>query len=116
MSATGNAQANTIFGNIFHNVLNGGGGADVLSGLGGNDTFVFQARLAHGDSVYEFAGNGAGAGDVLRFVGYGTVAEGATFHQLTATTWEIGSADGTVHDIITLVGGPTVDFSDLVFV
>ena len=116
VNGTGNAQNNTIFGNANNNTLNGGAGADALSGLGGNDTFVFQAGQAHGDSVYEFNGNGAGAGDVLRFEGYGTIAQGATFHQLTATTWEIASADGLTHDIITLVGAPTVDFSDLLFV
>jgi Ca2+-binding RTX toxin-like protein len=113
---TGNAQSNTIFGNGNDNVLNGGAGADALSGLGGNDTFVFQAGQAHGDSVYEFNGNGAAAGDLLQFVGYGTIAQGATFHQLTATEWEIGSADGLHHDIITLVDGPAVDASDFVFV
>jgi len=113
---TGNAQANTIFGNGGDNVLNGAGGSDALSGLGGNDTFVFKAGEAHGDVVYEFNGNGGGIGDVLQFVGYGTIAQGATFHQLTSTVWEIGSADGTVRDIITLVGAPTIDASDFVFV
>lgn len=113
---TGNAQANTIFGNQYDNILNGAAGADSLSGLGGNDTFVFQAGQADADAVYEFNGNGAGVGDVLQFTGYGTIAQGATFRQLTATSWEIGSADGTVHDIITLVGAPTVDASDFVFV
>jgi Ca2+-binding RTX toxin-like protein len=113
---TGNAQANTIFGNQFDNILNGAGGSDVLSGLGGNDTFVLKAGEAHGDTVYEFNGNGAGVGDVLQFDGYGTIAQGATFRQLTATVWEIGSADGTVRDLITLVGSPTIDASDFVFV
>jgi Ca2+-binding RTX toxin-like protein len=53
---TGNAQNNTIFGNINDNVLNGSDGADSLSGLGGNDTFVFLAGQAHGDVVFEFNG------------------------------------------------------------
>lgn len=113
---TGNFYGNTIYGNSNDNVLDGGGGADALSGLGGNDTFVFHAGQANGDSVYEFEGNGAAAGDVLQFVGYGTIAQGATFHQLTATAWEIGSADGTIHDVITLVGGPAVHATDFIFV
>ncbi len=71
---------------------------------------------AYGDVIYEFQGNGAAAGDVLRFEGYGSIAEGATFRQLTATEWEIASADGLTRDIITLVGGPTVDASDFLFV
>ena len=91
---TGNAEDNMIFGNAPDNDLNGGGGADQLKGLGGNDTFIFQAGQANGDTVYEFDGNGAGAGDVLQFKGYGTLAQGATFAQLTATEWLITSANG----------------------
>jgi Ca2+-binding RTX toxin-like protein len=113
--ATGNAQANTIYGNVNDNVLEGGGGADALSGLGGNDNFVFRPNDANGDTVYEFEGNGAGVGDFMYFIGYGTAAEGATFVQLTATTWQINSADGTIHDVITISGGP-VDSGDFVFI
>ena len=113
---TGNAQANTVFGNQFDNILNGAGGSDSLSGLGGNDTFVLKAGEAHGDVIYEFNGNGGGVGDVLQFSGYGTIAQGATFRQLTSTVWEIGSADGTARDLITLVGAPTIDASDFAFV
>jgi Ca2+-binding RTX toxin-like protein len=116
VSATGNAQSNTVFGNAGNNILNGGGSSDSLSGLGGNDTFVFQAGQANGDVVYEFAGNGASAGDVLQFQGYGTLAQGATFQQATATEWLITSADGLTQEVITLVGAPTIDASDFVFV
>jgi Ca2+-binding RTX toxin-like protein len=112
----GNAQANTITGNLNDNLLNGAAGADTLTGLAGNDNFVFNAGEGNGDVVTDFAGNGAATGDTLIFVGYGSIAEGATFHQLTATTWEIGSADGTIHDVITLNGGPGVDFTDFAFV
>jgi Ca2+-binding RTX toxin-like protein len=111
----GNSQANAIFGNVNDNILDGGGGADQLNGLGGNDTFIFRAGEANGDTLYEFNGNGAGVGDVIYFEGYGTAAEGATFIQLTATTWQINSADGTIHDVITLADGPTVDASDVTF-
>lgn len=112
---TGNAQNNTVFGNAFDNVLDGGAGADTLSGLGGNDGFVFHAGEGNGDTVYEFEGNGAAVGDFLYFVGYGTAAQGATFVQLTATSWQINSADGLTHDVITFVGGPTIDASDFGF-
>jgi Ca2+-binding RTX toxin-like protein len=114
---TGNAQSNTIYGNAHDNWLNGGGGSDALSGLGGNDTFIFQAGQANGDVVYEFAGNGAAVGDKLRFEGYGTLAEGATFHQLTATVWQITSADGAISEVITLAAGAVIDTTtDLMFV
>jgi len=113
---TGNGLANTIGGNVFDNVLDGGGGADVLWGFGGNDTFVFNAGQANGDSVMDFDGNGAGAGDVLMFVGYGTAAQGATFVQLTDTDWQINSANGLIHETITLAGAPTIHASDFMFV
>jgi Ca2+-binding RTX toxin-like protein len=113
---TGNALNNTIYGNAGNNVLNGRAGIDELSGLGGNDTFVFQAGEANGDSVYEFAGNGAATGDVLQFVGYGTAAQGATLTFLSGDAWRITSADGTIQETIHLIGAPTIDASDYVFV
>jgi Ca2+-binding RTX toxin-like protein len=113
VSGTGNAQSNTIFGNAQDNELDGGGSSDSLSGLGGNDTFVFKAGQANGDVVFEFAGNGAGVGDSLKFVGYGP---GATFTQQTATEWFITSADGSIQEVITLVGAPSIDATDYVFV
>src|SRR5262249_46215309 len=114
--AFGNMYSNTIVGNGNDNVLDGGGGSDALYGLGGNDTFIFQAGEANGDIIVDFNGNGAAAGDVLELRGYGTAAEGATFVQLTATTWQINSADGLTHDVITLVGAPTVHATDFAFV
>jgi hypothetical protein len=50
---------------------------------------------------------------VLRFSGYGP---GATFTQASATEWLITSGDGTIEEIITLVGAPAVDASDYMFV
>lgn len=116
-TAIGNNLSNTITGNELDNVLNGGGGADTLDGAIGLDTFVFQRGEAHGDRVHNFLGNGAGAGDVLRFHGYGTVAEGATFRQLTATEWQITSSDGLIQETITFVGGYSLETTtDLIFV
>lgn len=88
-----------------------GGGSDALAGLGGNDTFMFQASQAGGDVVYDFHGNGAGVGDTLQFFGYGA---GATFIQVTATQWTIASADGSLSETITFVGGPAIDATDYV--
>jgi Ca2+-binding RTX toxin-like protein len=113
---TGNAQANTIYGNTGDNVLNGAGGADALNGLGGNDNFVFHVGEANGDTVYDFEGNGAGVGDFIYFIGYGTVAQGATFQQLNATQWQVNSADGLLHETITFIGGTGPDASDFVLI
>jgi Ca2+-binding RTX toxin-like protein len=108
-SATGNNLANTIVGNMYDNIIDGGALNDNLSGGAGNDTFVFRAGEANGDAVYDFTGNGAAAGDVLEFEGYGP---GATFQQLTATEWRISSADGSIQDTIVLIGAPALDASD----
>ena len=54
---------NAMFGNSGNNTLDGQGGADILTGNAGDDTFVFNVGQANGDTVVDFAGNGAGAGD-----------------------------------------------------
>jgi Ca2+-binding RTX toxin-like protein len=113
---TGNAQDNKIYGNTANNVLDGGDGVDQLNGLGGSDTFVFKAGEANGDSIYEFDGNGAGNGDVLQLVGYGTAAEGATIVWVSGDSWLITSDDGSIQETIHIIGSPNLDASDYVFV
>src|SRR5262249_16910995 len=113
LSGTGNGQANNIFGNSGNNVLNGGGAADVLTGNAGNDTFVFAAGQGNGDTVVDFAGNGAAAGDSLLFVGYGA---GATFTNIDTTHWQVNYNSGASHEIITLMNGAAIDASDVLFV
>ena len=82
-------------------------GADMLMGNAGNDTFVFTAGQANGDTIFDFAGNGAGAGDTLSFVGFGTAGDGATFTQIGATNqWTIHSGLGGPDEIITLATAP----------
>ena len=117
LQATETAACNAIFGNSGNNTLDGGGGADVLIGGAGNDTFVFHAGQANGDTIIDFAGNDAGVGDTLSFVGFGTAAAGATFTQIGATNqWTIHSGLGGPDDIITLGNGATVAASDYLFV
>jgi trimeric autotransporter adhesin len=113
LSGTGNALANSIYGNAGNNTLNGGGAADLLTGNDGNDTFVFNGGQGNGDSVVDFAGNGAAAGDALQFVGYGA---GATFTNVDATHWQVNYNGGTAHDVITFMNGATIDASDFMFV
>ena len=99
LSGTGNTLDNKLFGNTGDNTLNGGVGADRLTGGAGNDTFVFNALQANGDTIIDFDGQGAGAGDMLSFVGFGTAAQGATFTQIGVTDqWTIHSG----------LGGPTI--------
>jgi Ca2+-binding RTX toxin-like protein len=113
----GYGGADTLDGGDGNDTLYGMDGADTLKGGNGNDTFVFKAGQANGDFVHEFAGNGAAAGDVLKFQGYGTVAEGATFRQLTATEWQITSANGLIQEVINVTAGSSIDTTtDLIFV
>jgi serralysin len=112
----GNGGMDTLRGGAGADVLNGGAGADSLGGGDGNDLFVFVAGEANGDVITDFAGNGASAGDSLRFQGYGTAAEGARLVRLDATHWQINSADGLIHDSITLANGTGIHVSDYLFV
>ena len=109
---TGNALANSIFGNSGNNTLDGQGGADILTGNAGNDTFVFNVGQANGDTVVDFAGNGAGAGNSLHFVGYGA---GASFTNIDATHWQVNYNGGASHDVITFINGAAIDASDFLF-
>jgi hypothetical protein len=83
----------------------------------GNDTFLFTAGQANGDTVVDFAGNGAAAGDSFTFAGFGTAAQGATFTQIIAPNqWVIHSGLGGADETITLLNGASVDASDVLFV
>ena len=116
INGTGNALANSIFGNSGNNTLDGGGGADRLTGNAGNDTFVFHAGQASGDTVIDFAGNGAAAGDSFSFIGFGTAGQGATFTQIGATNqWQIHSGLDAHNEVITLSNSATVHPSDFLF-
>ena len=113
LGGTGNALANGIHGNSGNNTLDGQGAADVLTGDDGNDTFVFNIGQGNGDTVVDFAGNGAAAGDSLRFVGYGV---GATFTNIDLTHWQVNYNGGASHDVITFMNGALIEATDYVFV
>lgn len=97
-------------------MLDGGAGADVLSGGAGNDTFAFVAGQAHRDTLTDFAGNGALAGDRLVFQGYGTAAQGASVTVINAGTWSINSFDGATHDTLYVSNAATLHVSDYSFI
>jgi Ca2+-binding RTX toxin-like protein len=115
-NATGSSNNDFLYGDANANVLDGGPGTDSLSGGAGNDSFVFHKGEANGDTIMDFNGNGAAAGDQLRFTGYGTAAQGATLTSIDATHWSINSADGLVHDTITLANGASIHASDYFFI
>jgi len=110
--ASGNSLANSLFGDSSDNVLDGQGSTDTLTGNAGNDTFVFNVGQGAGDTVVDFAGNGAAAGDALQFVGYGA---GATFTQNDVTHWQVNYNGGASHEVITFMNGASIDPTDFVF-
>ena len=109
----GNGLANSLFGNSGNNTLDGQGGADILTGNAGNDTFIFSVGQGNGDTVVDFAGNGAAAGDSLLFVGYGP---GANFTNIDATHWQVNYNGGASHDVITFSNAAAIDVTDFLFV
>ncbi|HSW11806.1 MAG TPA: calcium-binding protein [Solimonas sp.] len=115
INGIGNSINNTITGNDGNNQLNGKGGLDSLTGNLGNDTFIFNAGQAAGDVITDFFGNAAAAADSLRFIGYGTVAQGATFVQLNATQWQINSFDNAIQEVINFSNSAAIHTSDFVF-
>ena len=107
----GGAGNDTIHGGAGKDTINGGPGTDTLWGDAGNDTFVFRAHEANGDVLADFAGNGKRAGDSIDFFDYGA----GTVQQIDATHWQVNSADGQTHDVLTLLNGATLHPTDFHF-
>ena len=114
---SGKGGKDTLVGGIGNDTLDGGADVDLLHGGADNDTFVFKAGQANGDTVLDFAGNGAGVGDTFKLVGFGTTAQGATFtHVGTGNTWQIHSGLDGHNETITLGNGASVHASDFLFI
>jgi Ca2+-binding RTX toxin-like protein len=113
---TGGLGDDTLIGGAGNDTLIGGAGGDRLTGGSGADSFRFTRDQAQGDIVIDFAGNGAAVGDRLEFFGYGTEAEGASFTQLSANTWQINSVDGGTAEVITFSNNAILHVSDWSFV
>ncbi len=100
----GSSAANTLYGVSGADTLNGRGGADRLFGGSGNDVFVLRLDEAQGDRLMDFAGNGAAAGDVIRFEGYGAGATVTLYASAVGgTTWRVQGALG--FDTFVVAGG-----------
>jgi Ca2+-binding RTX toxin-like protein len=84
-SAFGNALANTLTGNTANNILNGYGGADLMQGGRGNDTYFVDDA---GDVVNENAGEGT---DIVNTAA--TTTLGANLENLVLSG--TGAIDGT---------------------
>ncbi|PAX08217.1 VCBS domain-containing protein [Sphingomonas lenta] len=78
--------------------LDGGVGADELTGGAGADRFVLRAGQSNGDLITDFD---AAAGDRIVFYDWGA---GATLKHLGGGKWEVGAADRSVVEVVTLTG------------
>jgi serralysin len=108
-AVTGNGLDNVITGGAGADVIRGGLGADRLSGGGGNDLFVFRNGELAGDRIDDFDGKGAGAGDVLRFEGFGSGARLTNAGDI----WTLHHAAGA--ETFQLAGVTGLNANDVVF-
>ena len=104
-----------ITGTTEVDVIDGLSGADTMFGYAGNDVFIFAAGEANGDILYDFAGNGAGVGDQMQFVGFGTIGGGATFTNVGGNQWQIHSGLDAHNEVITFDNAATVHPADFFF-
>lgn len=109
----GYAGVDDLHGQNGNDYLDGGTGSDTLEGGSGNDTFVLVRGQAS-DYILDFAGNGAAAGDQLRFYGFGTAAQGAHLAQIGPQHWAIVASDNSA-EVFALANGATIHPSDYVF-
>ena len=108
---TGGGGNDRLDGGQGNDTLDGGRGADTLIGGGGWDAFILGKDDANGDTIADFAGNGARGGDAIVLRGWGagtTFTQGAGIDQ-----WVIRDGiDGST--AMVTVRGP-VHVTDVVF-
>jgi Ca2+-binding RTX toxin-like protein len=107
----GGEGSDTLLGGNGNDRLDGGLGADTLTGGAHNDIFVLSKTGANGDTITDFAGNGAGSGDSLLLTGWGA----GTVWSLTDVPGQLMITDG-VDDATAYVNvsGP-IHVTDVVF-
>jgi Ca2+-binding RTX toxin-like protein len=109
-SLSGGAGSDTLRGEDGNDTIDGGAGRDVISGGAGNDVFVFAKGEIAGDTISDFRGNGADAGDELHFTGFSDHAELSN----VGSHWTI--TDGDFVETFTLKGVATLSPDDFHFV
>ena len=111
LTFTGNLYGQTIIGNAGNNIVNGGGGADTLIGLGGNDIYYVDVA---GTRVSEAIG--AGADIVYVSVSY-ALAAGSEVETLSANNHAATTALGLTgnafaNTVFGNAGGNAIDGKD----
>jgi serralysin len=85
-NAIGGGGNDTIIGNILNNLLDGGGGSDLLTGAGGHDTFIY--RLSYGADVITDFSVAGGDADYIDLTAFQYIV---SFSQLFAFATQSGS-------------------------
>ncbi|HEV2563863.1 MAG TPA: hypothetical protein VGU19_02160, partial [Microvirga sp.] len=104
---TGNAQVNKLYGLEGNDTLDGGAGADSLTGGAGDDVFILRKGEFQGDTIADFIGNDALAGDRIEFVGFSSQA---VLFSAGGGIWTV--ADGGYSESFRVSGGVKVHASD----
>jgi Ca2+-binding RTX toxin-like protein len=91
-AGTGNGLNNSLYGNDLANVLDGGAGADIVSGYGGDDTYIVDNT---GDAVAEIANGGVDT--VLSSVNF---ALGYEVENLTLTGTALSGTGNTSANVL----------------
>src|ERR1044072_1269376 len=85
-NATSGAGTDTLIGNNVANVLNGGGGADTMQGLGGNDVYIVRKA---GDQAIEATAQGS---DIVYALASYALTAGTEIERLSAIDWSSTNA------------------------
>lgn len=101
----------TLLGGNGNDRLDGGLGADTLTGGANNDIFVLSKTGANGDTITDFVGNGASAGDSLLLTGWGA----GTVWALTAIPGQLQITDGVDGTIAFVNVAGAIHTTDVVF-
>jgi Ca2+-binding RTX toxin-like protein len=110
IDGTGNADANTLYGNSASNRLDGDAGDDTLTGFGAADVFVF-GDASGADTVTDF-GNGADQFDLTAVSGVNDFSDLTVVDNGATVTVDYGTGSFTIGN----VGNPTqIDAGDFVF-
>jgi hypothetical protein len=99
-NATSGAGTDTLIGNNVANVLNGGGGADTMQGLGGNDVYIVDNA---GDQAIEATAQGS---DIVYALASYALTAGSEIERLSAIDWSSTNAlNLTGNELANLVEG-----------
>ena len=113
LGGTGNALANSIFGNSGNYTLDGQGAADALTGNAGNDTFVFN--IGQADGTPSSTSPATAWRRKIRSASSAT-ARARPSPTSTPPICRLNFNGGASHEVIAFMNGAPIDASDFNFI